>query len=202
MSDQASKATTEAAKDIAASVERLEKLFDKLYSDTFSMMRDTVSDMRKHIWPVDDHEQEQVAEEAEKKTDERISEVRKLMESQLSEMLQKQKIADDKMRALQSEMRVLIDRAIVRSREAESEAREETIREHLLRALRVLRIKRNVTVADVIEKTGGVFPISRIITEIERMKSDGLIETDSETLAPDTRIRILSFRNRPDHEPS
>lgn len=50
MSDSASKATTEAAKDIAASVERLEKLFDKLYSDTFSMMRDTVADMRKHIW--------------------------------------------------------------------------------------------------------------------------------------------------------
>lgn len=50
MSDAASKATTEAAKDIAASVERLEKLFDKLYSDTFSMMRDTVTDMRKHIW--------------------------------------------------------------------------------------------------------------------------------------------------------
>lgn len=50
MSDAASKATTEASKDIAASVERLEKLFDRLYSDTFSMMRDTVTDMRKHIW--------------------------------------------------------------------------------------------------------------------------------------------------------
>jgi len=202
MSDQASKATTEAAKDIAASVERLEKLFDKLYSDTFSMMRDTVSDMRKHIWPVDNHEQEQVVEEAEKKTDERIGEVRKLMESQLSEMLQKQKIADDKMRALQSEMRVLIDRAIVRSREAESEAREETIREHLLRAMRVLRVKRVVTVADIIEKMGGVFPINRIITEIERMKSDGLVETDTDSLAPDTRIRIHGLRARPDSDQS
>lgn len=50
MSDAASKATSEAAKDIAASVDRLENLFDKLYSDTFSMMRDTVTDMRKHIW--------------------------------------------------------------------------------------------------------------------------------------------------------
>ncbi|MBE7565368.1 hypothetical protein HER14_02820 [Acidithiobacillus thiooxidans] len=50
MSDAASKATTEAAKGIAASVERLENLFDKLYTDTFSMMRDTVTDMRKHIW--------------------------------------------------------------------------------------------------------------------------------------------------------
>ena len=50
MSSEASKATTEAAKGIEASVERLENLFDKLYSDTFSMMKDTVSDMRKHIW--------------------------------------------------------------------------------------------------------------------------------------------------------
>lgn len=50
MSDEASKETTSAAKDIQASVERLENIFDKLYSDTFSMMRDTVTDMRQHIW--------------------------------------------------------------------------------------------------------------------------------------------------------
>lgn len=50
LSSEASKATTEAAKGIEASVKRLENLFDKLYSDTFSMMKDTVSDMRKHIW--------------------------------------------------------------------------------------------------------------------------------------------------------
>ncbi|PLM42491.1 hypothetical protein, partial [Klebsiella pneumoniae] len=50
MSNEASKETTKAAKDIQASVERLEKIFDKLYSDTFSMMRETVTDMRHHIW--------------------------------------------------------------------------------------------------------------------------------------------------------
>ncbi|BEM42756.1 hypothetical protein RG283_001522 [Serratia marcescens] len=50
MSNEASKETTTAAKDIQASVVRLEKIFDKLYSDTFSMMKDTVTDMRHHIW--------------------------------------------------------------------------------------------------------------------------------------------------------
>ncbi|HFV9219140.1 TPA: hypothetical protein ACIAH1_004032 [Enterobacter hormaechei subsp. steigerwaltii] len=50
MSNEASKETTKAAKDIQSSVERLEKIFDKLYSDTFSMMKDTVTDMRQHIW--------------------------------------------------------------------------------------------------------------------------------------------------------
>src|SRR3954469_18836840 len=39
-----------AASEISSSVERLEKLFDSLYSDTLSMMRETVTDMRKHIW--------------------------------------------------------------------------------------------------------------------------------------------------------
>ena len=36
MSSRAAQSTTEAAKDVAVSVERLEKLFDKLYSDSFS----------------------------------------------------------------------------------------------------------------------------------------------------------------------
>ena len=50
MSNEASKETKSASKDVSSAVERLEKLFDKLYSDTFSIMKDTVSDMRKHIW--------------------------------------------------------------------------------------------------------------------------------------------------------
>lgn len=50
MSSDASRATAEAAKDISANVRRLETLFDKLYSDTFTMMKDTVDDMRNHIW--------------------------------------------------------------------------------------------------------------------------------------------------------
>ena len=58
--DQSEKSSEE----ISASVTRLEKLFDSLYSDTFAMMRDTVTDMRRHVWkaaPVDakeDHAQE------------------------------------------------------------------------------------------------------------------------------------------------
>lgn len=50
MSNDAAKDTTAAAKEIQSSVERLENLFDKLYTDTFSMMKETVTDMRHHIW--------------------------------------------------------------------------------------------------------------------------------------------------------
>ena len=56
--------------------------------------------------------------------------------------------------------------------------------------------------ADVIEKTGTVFPLHRIITEIERMRTDGLILTNSEHLQPDTKIKILGLRGPTEPEPS
>lgn len=54
-STQAHQAETSASQ-IAASVDRLEKIFNTLYSDTFSMMRETVTDMRAHIWARVDNE--------------------------------------------------------------------------------------------------------------------------------------------------
>ena len=65
MSTQLSQDAKEASKGISASVERLEKVFDKLYTDTFSMVKETMSDMRKHIWPGKTAEDDQIAEEAE-----------------------------------------------------------------------------------------------------------------------------------------
>ena len=42
LSNDASGEIKSASKDIGASVSRLEKVFDNLYSDTFTMMKDTV----------------------------------------------------------------------------------------------------------------------------------------------------------------
>lgn len=192
MSTTASNATTEAAKGIAASVERLEKLFDKLYSDTFSMMRDTVSDMRKHIWPADDAEPDKAIEEVEKKADQRISELKKTMEDQLSQLLQRQRIAGDQVTALRHEMRHLIDRAITGSRQVETEAREETIREHLVRELRMLRRRQPMTkVDDLVRRLIHTFPAQRIVLELERLKVDGIIATSTEEIGPDTEVRLV-----------
>lgn len=38
------------ASTIAGSVEKLEGLFDRFYSDTFTIFRETVGDMRQHFW--------------------------------------------------------------------------------------------------------------------------------------------------------
>lgn len=192
MSNEASKATTEAAKGIAVSVERLEKLFDKLYSDTFSMMKDTVSDMRKHIWPTDQHEQDNVTEEVESKSEQKIAALKSEMDKQVSEMLQKQKIADDKMSAVRKEMMTLLDRALMSSRQVESEAREETIREHILPILRrKLPNRPSFTVAELLDRMAGMFPIKRVVLELERMRQEGLIASDSRELEPNSLIKII-----------
>lgn len=51
-SKNAADQSSRSAEEISASVSRLEKLFDSLYSDTFSMMRETVTDMRQHVWKI------------------------------------------------------------------------------------------------------------------------------------------------------
>ncbi len=50
LAESASAAGKGSADKIGASVARLDVVFDKLYADTFSMMKDTVGDMRKHVW--------------------------------------------------------------------------------------------------------------------------------------------------------
>lgn len=198
MSNEASKATTEAAKGIDASVKRLENLFDKLYSDTFSMMKDTVSDMRKHIWSgedrseVDDGERNAILEEADKKADEKIAAIKSAMDKQLSEILAQQKAADGKVSDIGSEIEKLLDSAIQTSRLVESEAREETVRSHIVSELKRLRRTHRIVTADrlvsLLEET---IPQAKVVTELERMKEDGVVDFDDEYLGPNTRIKLL-----------
>lgn len=50
-SSKAEKEAVNASRGISSAIERLEKLFDKLHSETFTMMKDMVTDMRTSIFP-------------------------------------------------------------------------------------------------------------------------------------------------------
>ncbi len=204
MSNEASNATTEAAKGIDASVKRLENLFDKLYSDTFSMMKDTVSDMRKHIWNADEgpsqneEERNRILEEADRKAEEKVIEIKSSLDKQLNEILKKQKIADGKVSEFGRELENLLENAIQTSRTVESEAREETVRNHILLELRRFRRRgRIATAEEVLDKLGDIMPAEKVIREIERMKIDGVVDFDEKYLGPDTKIVIISRPEKP-----
>jgi hypothetical protein len=90
----------EAAKGISASVDRLETLFDRLYSDTLGMMRETVKDMRKHIWPVD-HTPEELVKSVDRKADEKVEQIRQQVSKELTEMVQRVGKAETKVDSIE-----------------------------------------------------------------------------------------------------
>lgn len=203
MSNEASKATTEAAKGIDASVQRLEKLFDKLYSDTFSMMKETVSDMRKHIWNVEDEsvsseeERNKILEEADRKADEKVSEIKSALDKQLNEILARQEVADGKVSGIGKELESLLENAIQTSRMVESEAREETIKNHILSEIRKARRRGKVAIADeLVEQLGDFLPSHKVIREIQQMKDEGILHFEGEHLGPSSKIRLARISER------
>jgi len=191
MSSQLSESAKEAAKDIGASVEKLEKLFDRLYADTFSMMRETVSDMRKHAWGETTSETPNILEEAEKKAEEKIEALRRRMEKQVSRVFAGQKITDKRVGEVRSELKQLVDSAIDSSRNVEHEAREETIRRYILLRLRLLRRRKDrVTAKDIVGSMAREFPSKAVVDELRRMKGDRLIDWEGD-LSPSTEITLI-----------
>lgn len=178
MTIQTSKETDKASRVITSSVERLEKLFDKLYSDTFGIMRDTVSDMRKHIWPEDSNMQRKVDEEAEGRAEEKIAKIRESVDKELSQMLKGQKTTETKLSALREEMQGLVERTISQSRKAESEARQETLREQILKYIYARDEK--VVAEKIFKHFEKDFSGGNIFSELREMRDNGVLSWEGD----------------------
>ncbi len=190
MSSELSESAKEAAKDIGASVEKLEKLFDRLYADTFSMMKDTVSDMRKHAWGEATSEAPNVLEEAEKKAEEKIETLRKRVDAQVAEVLASQTTTDGRIGQIRSDLKQLVNRAIDDSRNVEHEAREETLRGHIIERINNIReIKKKVLAEDVVEFLREQFPGPAVANELRHMKNEGLVYWEG-TLSRETEVNL------------
>ena len=199
-SSESSEKTNEAAKGISSSVERLEKLFDKLYSDTFSVMKDTVSDMRKHLWSdksVGSDAESKIETEAENKAESKITEIRSEISNELSKILQRQKIdrriTEDKIANIKEELTVLFEKAISESRNVENIAREETIREFVLRTLRnKSRRMKTIEANDFLSwiQEAKLNP-GRVFKEMEKMAKENILWLSRpEINGPSVEIRL------------
>jgi hypothetical protein len=120
------------------------------------------------------------------------------METQVAAVLQRQKIAEDKVQNVQHEMSHLLDRAIAGSRQAATEAREETVREYVLREIRILRRHRPTTrVEDLVERLRDKVPIRRVVMELERMRTEGLLALSTEVVGPETEVTLRGSESLP-----
>ena len=182
MSSLLSESTKDASKSISAGVERLKKMFNTLYSDNFSMMKEAYSDMRKHVWPEENANTDKITEEAEIKANKKINLLKGEINKELSKMFRKQEMTDTKLSSIRNEVQNLIDKTISSSRRVDVEAREETIRNKIKAAIRALQ-KQNKTICanDVVELLvfGDKLNSSKVIEEMIRMSDEGVISHTS-----------------------
>lgn len=115
------------AEEISANVKRLEVLFNTLYSDTFSMMRETVTDMRQHVWktiPGPDSADDSIVEAAEARSQEQVL-------TELGKVSRRVGLTDAKIGELRSELAPVVKRAL----EEQREATESQVENYILQVL-------------------------------------------------------------------
>ena len=114
------------------------------------------------------------------------------MSSELSQLLERQAMTDERLQAVSGEMESLLDRAIESSSQVESQVREETIRESILRAIRLMRRRRRPVIAGPLaEHVATDFPFGHVIEELEKMEAEGIIVFDDDELGPQTQIELM-----------
>ena len=137
MSTKASEDTREAARGIKSSVDKLEMFFKLLYADTFSIMKETVTDLRKHALSGIESATD-ISEMVEQKASEKIEKIREEMQSEISRIAVETKKTDVKVGEIENSITELIEKVIKESRYVEKEAVLETVKDSILEELSIL----------------------------------------------------------------
>ena len=122
MSTQSSKEVEMSTNNINSNVEKLDHLFNKMYSDTFTIVKDTVSDMRDHVYKKD-NKNHNTNVEIEKNT--------KLLVNEIVKEIQEK---DGKNKA---EIEQLVLEAIEKSKKVEEDLTNKNIEEEILKFLKL-----------------------------------------------------------------
>jgi hypothetical protein len=198
-SNQASKDAKQSADAVGESVRKLEELFNHLYNDTFGMMRDTVSDMRRHLWPVADSGGEnldsEVVREIDMRADENVARVREEVMRELRELIERVGSTKPQTNDLDRTLGGVLDKAISVSREAEKEAVQGTIRDQLVAAVEEFMRKgrREVRASDLLDPLFNEFEPTGVHDAFVALKQDGIVDWDGDrgwVNGPNVRVRL------------
>lgn len=186
--------STKNAQEISGSVTRLEKLFDTLYSDTFSMMRDTYTDMRKHVWratPADS-----TADEAETGDSSVAEQTRELLH-RVGEASQQIGVTGEKLAELQERLQPVVRQTL----EAESERREESpsLRTRIVRFVQS-RDRRGIPATVGLISRALNVEEGGVVDEVFDLGRQGVLDWDgaANLLANDTAITYVPSKERAD----
>lgn len=174
----------DASRDLAGAVERIDALFKSFYADTFSMMRDTYADMRKHAWrgePGDVEQRQQAL------ADEKMTELEKSVSEQIAQLMSRQMSNDRRI----AELGTLVGSAVERSRKIEADSRTSTAEARILDFLQ--QSPGPVRAGDLTDHMQATadWPVRRTLDAIARLLDSGIIRSDkgdSDDLRPTSRL--------------
>jgi len=150
MSIRSSEKIEEANRAIGASVDRLEKVFQMQYSDTFSMVRDTYTDFRKRLMP-ETTAVAQVEQLAENTADRKVEELRTEIKAELTKIVDRVGQTDAQLGSVRTQLEGVVDKAIVRSRKVDQEAVEETLKAAISSYVATIPFGSRKTMSEVVD---------------------------------------------------
>ncbi len=181
-SNEASQRIKQSGDEVGESVGKLEVIFNRFYSDTFGMWRDTVTDMRKHIWagppgPAAASISEAV-KEIEKRADENVERVREEVMAEVRGLAETLGASTKQVSELEDSFRTVLDRAIRGSRAAEEQAIHEVIRSRLEKVVASYRHRGRTQVEadDLLGPLFLEFEPQEVFDSLAAMKEDGLVD--------------------------
>ena len=187
MSTAALKETAEAAKEISSGVRRLDDLFNKLYSDTFGIMKDTMTDMRKHIWPdVFMSTSQPPAKEIEFFKDILVR-VPEEMKAKLKKLLDEQEISEPKSEALEKGLSENLKKTIQDSQNRLEQILTERFKEIVLSIVGHRGIQAKALYRLLIGKQN--FSPQEFFREMYQLKKAGFIMWEGKKLEPESLIK-------------
>jgi len=189
MTHRISERTRADSNRITEGVNKLEVLVGRFYSDTWSEMRDTYSDMRKHIWSTDVKQTTGIDQEIKAKADERIAQLKDSFGNKVNHIFERQDITDVKIASLKKELIKLMTKLLSESRRVEEQAFDEALRKHIFDYLGTKKGCKG-TADDIVESLKGKFGALTILGEIRRMKKDDVVFWNTQHLGPDTTITL------------
>lgn len=171
MSIRSSEKIEEANRAIGASVDRLEKVFQMQYSDTFSMVRDTYTDFRKHLMPETTAvaRAEQLAESA---ADQKVEQLRTEIGDELTKIVNRVGQTDAQLGSVKTQLEGVIEKAIDRSRKVDQEAVKETLEAAIISYIENIPFGDKRTVDDVFAHASEYSPaaVAKILFDLSKRR--------------------------------
>ncbi|MBE3644980.1 hypothetical protein IMZ78_22065 [Bacillus anthracis] len=162
MSEKSSKDVENSARDIDSNVKKLEMMFEKMYADTFGMVKETVSDMRQYVYKNNGNKGEDTfSDEIELRTKEVINQT---LEGIHSTTLNKDQVKD------------LVLDLIEKSKDVEQDIKTDSYIEKIKNVLR----GKNLTFFDLAKEIYGQKPesdeYSDLFNALKKMTNNKIIE--------------------------